>query len=66
MRDVVRRYDALWNLRMPYVLAVHQAPDEINIINHGFVALNVALQNLIDVEVNIASLKAKITLIECL
>jgi len=26
MRDVVRRYDALWGLRMPYVLAVHQAP----------------------------------------
>jgi UDPglucose--hexose-1-phosphate uridylyltransferase len=26
LRDVVRRYDALWNLRMPYVLAVHQAP----------------------------------------
>jgi UDPglucose--hexose-1-phosphate uridylyltransferase len=26
MRDVVRRYDALWDLRMPYVLAVHQAP----------------------------------------
>jgi UDPglucose--hexose-1-phosphate uridylyltransferase len=25
-RDVVRRYDALWGLRMPYVLAVHQAP----------------------------------------
>src|SRR5262245_23340089 len=23
LRDVVRRYDALWNLRMPYVLAVH-------------------------------------------
>jgi UDPglucose--hexose-1-phosphate uridylyltransferase len=26
LRDVVQRYDALWNLRMPYVLAVHQAP----------------------------------------
>jgi UDPglucose--hexose-1-phosphate uridylyltransferase len=26
MRDVVRRYDALWGMRMPYVLAVHQAP----------------------------------------
>ena len=26
MRDVVRRYDALWGIRMPYVLAVHQAP----------------------------------------
>ena len=26
LRDVVRRYDALWGLRMPYVLAVHQAP----------------------------------------
>jgi UDPglucose--hexose-1-phosphate uridylyltransferase len=26
LRDVVRRYDALWNVRMPYVLAVHQAP----------------------------------------
>jgi UDPglucose--hexose-1-phosphate uridylyltransferase len=26
LRDVVRRYDALWDLRMPYVLAVHQAP----------------------------------------
>jgi UDPglucose--hexose-1-phosphate uridylyltransferase len=26
LRDVVRRYDGLWNLRMPYVLAVHQAP----------------------------------------
>ncbi len=26
LRDVVRCYDALWNLRMPYVLAVHQAP----------------------------------------
>jgi UDPglucose--hexose-1-phosphate uridylyltransferase len=26
LRDVVRRYDALWSLRMPYVLAVHQAP----------------------------------------
>jgi UDPglucose--hexose-1-phosphate uridylyltransferase len=26
LRDVVRGYDALWNLRMPYVLAVHQAP----------------------------------------
>ena len=26
LRDVVRRYDALWSIRMPYVLAVHQAP----------------------------------------
>ena len=26
LRDVVRRYDALWGFRMPYVLAVHQAP----------------------------------------
>lgn len=26
LRDVVRRYDALWRLQMPYVLAVHQAP----------------------------------------
>jgi UDPglucose--hexose-1-phosphate uridylyltransferase len=26
LRDVVRRYDALWRIRMPYVLAVHQAP----------------------------------------
>ncbi len=26
LRDVVRRYDALWGLRLPYVLAVHQAP----------------------------------------
>ena len=26
LRDVVRRYDALWGLRMPYILAVHQAP----------------------------------------
>jgi UDPglucose--hexose-1-phosphate uridylyltransferase len=26
LRDVVRRYDALWGMRMPYVLAVHQAP----------------------------------------
>jgi len=26
LRDVVRRYDALWGIRMPYVLAVHQAP----------------------------------------
>jgi len=26
LRDVARRYDALWGLRMPYVLAVHQAP----------------------------------------
>jgi UDPglucose--hexose-1-phosphate uridylyltransferase len=26
LREVVQRYDALWNLRMPYVLAVHQAP----------------------------------------
>jgi UDPglucose--hexose-1-phosphate uridylyltransferase len=26
LRDVVRRYDALWKLSMPYVLAVHQAP----------------------------------------
>jgi UDPglucose--hexose-1-phosphate uridylyltransferase len=26
LRDVVRRYDAMWSLRMPYVLAVHQAP----------------------------------------
>ena len=24
--DVVRRYDALWGMRMPYVLAVPQAP----------------------------------------
>jgi UDPglucose--hexose-1-phosphate uridylyltransferase len=26
LRDVVCRYDALWGLAMPYVLAVHQAP----------------------------------------
>ena len=26
LRDVVRRYDALWGFRLPYVLAVHQAP----------------------------------------
>jgi UDPglucose--hexose-1-phosphate uridylyltransferase len=26
LRDVVQRYDALWGFRMPYVLAVHQAP----------------------------------------
>jgi UDPglucose--hexose-1-phosphate uridylyltransferase len=26
LRDVVRRNDALWGIRMPYVLAVHQAP----------------------------------------
>jgi UDPglucose--hexose-1-phosphate uridylyltransferase len=26
LREVVQRYDALWGLRMPYVLAVHQAP----------------------------------------
>ena len=26
LRDVVRRYDLLWGFRMPYVLAVHQAP----------------------------------------
>jgi len=26
LRDVVRRYDALWGFRMPYVLVVHQAP----------------------------------------
>jgi UDPglucose--hexose-1-phosphate uridylyltransferase len=26
LRDTVRRYDALWGNRMPYVLAVHQAP----------------------------------------
>ncbi len=26
LRDVVRRYDSLWGFRMPYVLAVHQAP----------------------------------------
>jgi UDPglucose--hexose-1-phosphate uridylyltransferase len=26
LREVVRRYDALWGFRMPYVLAVHQAP----------------------------------------
>jgi UDPglucose--hexose-1-phosphate uridylyltransferase len=26
LRAVVRRYDALWDIRMPYVLAVHQAP----------------------------------------
>jgi UDPglucose--hexose-1-phosphate uridylyltransferase len=26
LREVVRRLDALWGLRMPYVLAVHQAP----------------------------------------
>ena len=26
LRDVVRRYDSLWGLPMPYVLAVHQAP----------------------------------------
>lgn len=26
LRDMVRCYDALWGFRMPYVLAVHQAP----------------------------------------
>jgi len=26
LRDVVRRYDGLWGIRLPYVLAVHQAP----------------------------------------
>jgi len=26
LRDVVRCYDALWGIRMPYVMAVHQAP----------------------------------------
>ena len=26
LRDAVRRYDALWGIRMLYVLAVHQAP----------------------------------------
>lgn len=26
IREVVRRYDALWGIRMPYVMAVHQAP----------------------------------------
>jgi UDPglucose--hexose-1-phosphate uridylyltransferase len=26
LRDVVRCYDALWDFRMPYVMAVHQAP----------------------------------------
>ncbi len=26
LRAVVQRYDALWGLRLPYVLAVHQAP----------------------------------------
>jgi UDPglucose--hexose-1-phosphate uridylyltransferase len=26
LREVVRRYDALWGFRLPYVLAVHQAP----------------------------------------
>ncbi len=26
LRDVVRRYDALWGFRLPFVLAVHQAP----------------------------------------
>jgi UDPglucose--hexose-1-phosphate uridylyltransferase len=26
LRDVVRRYDSLWGIPMPYVLAVHQAP----------------------------------------
>jgi len=26
LRDVVRRYDGLWGFRLPYVLAVHQAP----------------------------------------
>lgn len=26
LRDVVRRYDALWGIRMPYVMVVHQAP----------------------------------------
>ncbi len=26
LRDVVRRYDALWGFRLPYVLALHQAP----------------------------------------
>jgi UDPglucose--hexose-1-phosphate uridylyltransferase len=26
LRDVARRYDTLWGIRMPYVLAVHQAP----------------------------------------
>jgi UDPglucose--hexose-1-phosphate uridylyltransferase len=26
LRQVARRYDALWGTRMPYVMAVHQAP----------------------------------------
>ena len=26
LREVVRLYDALWGFRLPYVLAVHQAP----------------------------------------
>jgi UDPglucose--hexose-1-phosphate uridylyltransferase len=26
LREVVQRYDALWGFRLPYVLAVHQAP----------------------------------------
>lgn len=26
LREVVRRYDALWGIQMPYVMAVHQAP----------------------------------------
>lgn len=26
LRDVVRHYDALWDFRLPYILAVHQAP----------------------------------------
>jgi UDPglucose--hexose-1-phosphate uridylyltransferase len=26
LRDVIRRYDTLWGIPMPYVLAVHQAP----------------------------------------
>ncbi|MFN8027427.1 MAG: galactose-1-phosphate uridylyltransferase [Acidimicrobiia bacterium] len=26
LRDVVQRYDALWGIRMPYVMAIHQAP----------------------------------------
>jgi len=26
LREVVRRYDALWGFRLPYVMAVHQAP----------------------------------------
>lgn len=39
LRAVVRRYDALWGFRMPYVLAVHQAP----VGNHPYYPFHVEL-----------------------